>query len=78
MHDRQSSSPRKPQNLSGGANSFGDCIEMNALYLAKSAWFNEAVIHWVTHVNYSAAQLVFKLDRAPGNHVSSSSRNNLH
>jgi hypothetical protein len=44
MHDRQSSSPRKPQNLSGGANSFGDCIEMNALYLAKSAWFNEVAL----------------------------------
>jgi len=44
MHDRQSSSPRKPQNLSSGTNSFGDCIEMNALYLAKSAWFDEVAL----------------------------------
>ena len=44
MHDRQSSSPRELQNLSGGTNSFGDCIEMNALYLTKSAGFDEVAL----------------------------------
>ena len=44
MYDRQTGSPRKPQNLSSGTNSLCDRIEMNALYLAKSTWFNEVAL----------------------------------
>jgi len=44
MHDRQSSSPRQLQNLNSRSNSFGDCIKMSALYLAKPAWFDEVAL----------------------------------
>ena len=44
MQDRRTSSPCKLQNLSSGNNNLGECIKMNALYLVKSAIFNEVVL----------------------------------